>query len=323
MNHKIGQKSIFEFFSYYKFEFITELELQQKNYKTIDIYQNVLDNFMEFIDIKSIEEIDHRVIIEFIRFFEKKSKNRKFAYWTNITYKKAVKLFINFIEDDTEEKLDIKWNKIKFKKEHKERKNFKEEDLFKIQSYLSNLYRRLSMIHDKSCLPEDLKSVDYIYTINIAFKLGLYLGLRADEICKLSLNDFSKEYIFNKKKFIDIKISGKGNKQRTLPISTKYICRELEYFTKNRDKNEILLKQIKGKNLTRHSLYNYLTEICKILDIENRGVHILRHTFAMNLRENGVDLSDAQDFLGHSDPSITRIYYKRSVNQMRRVAGNI
>jgi integrase len=38
------------------------------------------------------------------------------------------------------------------------------------------------------------------------------------------------------------------------------------------------------------------------------------------MRENGVDLGDAQDFLGHSDPSITRIYYKKSQSRMRKVA---
>lgn len=40
----------------------------------------------------------------------------------------------------------------------------------------------------------------------------------------------------------------------------------------------------------------------------------------MRMRESGVDLADAQDFLGHSDPSVTRIYFKKSSSRMRKVA---
>ena len=325
MNAMVGFCDMYQFFSDYKDEFITELEIAQKDPKTIDSYQYIIDNFLVFIDEKrafmSFEQLNHRIIVEFIRFSENKSK-KEFTYWTNMAYKKVIKLFINFIEEEKEISLKIKWNKIQFKKEQTEVKSLDDDSLEKIKKYLANLYRRYSMIKDKSLLPDELKSEEHIYTVNLAFKLGIYGGLRAEEICKLSLESITKSYIDSKTQIVDVRVQGKGHKERIVPILYAHIKRELEYFSLHRNKNEPLLRQIRGKPLNRHSLYNYLEEVSKYANVQSRGVHILRHTCAMNMRENGVDLADAQDFLGHSDPSITRIYFQKSQSRMRRVASS-
>jgi integrase/recombinase XerD len=325
MNAIIGFYDMYQFFSRYKDEFITELEITQKDSKTIDSYQYIIDNFLAFVDEKkvlmSFDQLNHRIIVEFIRFSENKSK-KEFTYWTNMAYKKVIKLYINFIEEEREQILKIKWDKIQFKREQSEVKSLDDDSLEKIKKYLGNLYRRYSMIKDKSHLPDELKSEDYIYTVNLAFKLGIYGGLRAEEICKLTLNSITKSYLDSKTQIIEIKVQGKGYKERIIPILYAHIKRELEYFRLHRNENEPLLRQIRGRPLTRHSLYNYLEEVSKYANTKTRGVHILRHTCAMNMRENGVDLADAQDFLGHSDPSITRIYFQKSQNRMRRVASS-
>ncbi len=316
---------MYKFFSYFKDQFITELELQQKDPKTIDSYQYIIDNFLAYIDEKNrmttIEELNHRIISEAIKFAENKNNSlRIFSYWTNSAYKKALKLFINFIEDENELSLKIKWNKIQFKREQCEIKSLDVESLTKIKKYLSNLYRRYSMTNNKNNLCDELKSQEYIYTVNLAFKFGLYGGLRAEEICTLQPSSISEPYIDQKVAIVDITVKGKGHKERIVPILYAHIKKELDFFKIIRKSNELLFHQIRGGKLTRHSLYNYFSDITKCANVKSRGIHILRHTCAMQMRENGVDLGDAQDFLGHSDPSITRIYYKKSQSRMRKVA---
>ena len=132
---------MYKFFSYFKDQFITELELQQKDPKTIDSYQYIIDNFLAYIDEKApltkLEELNHRIISEAIRFSEHKNNPHKpFTYWTNVAYKKALKLFINFIEEENELSLKIKWNKIQFKREQSEIKSLDDESLIKIKKYL-------------------------------------------------------------------------------------------------------------------------------------------------------------------------------------------
>lgn len=176
------------------------------------------------------------------------------------------------------------------------------------------------MTKDKNNLSNELKSLEYIYTVNLAYKLGLYGALRAEEICTLKLSSFSNPYIDNKFLIIDILVEGKGHKQRIVPILYKYIQKEIEYFKTIRNDSEILLKNLKGKDITRHNLYYYFSEVAKYAKLNIKGIHILRHTCTMNMRENGIGLGDAQDFLGHSSPSVTRVYYRKSQSAMRGVA---
>ena len=176
------------------------------------------------------------------------------------------------------------------------------------------------MTNNKNNLCDELKSQEYIYTVNLAFKFGLYGGLRAEEICTLQPSSISEPYIDQKVAIVDITVKGKGHKERIVPILYAHIKKEFDFFKTIRKPNEPLFHQIKGGKLTRHSLYNYFSDITKCANVKSRGIHILRHTCAMQMRENGIDLGDAQDFLGHSDPSVTRVYYKKSQSRMRKVA---
>lgn len=327
---------ISEFFFKWQELFLDDLDLSEKDDLTYSKYESVTRFFIDYLAEKKpfnkIEEIDHRAIHKFIKYREDEAKrlkeeNKGFQYSTKISYKTILKIFLDFIEDESNDfyTFAIKWKRLTFKKEIKEKKHIDNQNLQTILNYLDNLIKRSNRIKNFNNLNKnqvkEIKNLEYVYMLNFTYKLGIYLGLRATEICKLKLSDFSKPYKLNSNDiFMDVLIHGKGSKERVLPILYKNIKKEHQFFIKKRRKDDILFRQITGGNLTRNSLYNYFDEVGKMSGTNERGCHILRHTFTHKMTENDVDLADAQDMLGHSDASTTRIYFKRNPKRMRNVA---
>jgi len=134
-------------------------------------------------------------------------------------------------------------------------------------------------------------------------------GLRVSEITTLKLSD-----LFFAEGFI--KITGKGNKQRFVPIASstqKYI--EL-YKNTIRNHMEIvkgfedtLFLNRRGKQLTRAMIFTIIKTLAVTINLQkNISPHTLRHSFATHLLENGADLRSIQMMLGHESITTTEIY---------------
>lgn len=323
-----------DFFFNWKNKFLEELDLNERSDLTYASYERVLNFFVDYITIskyKSLEEIDHKAISDFIKHREdnaKKLKNKNsFEYKTKILYRTILKIFFSFIEDDSDDKysFNIKWKRLQFKKNTKEKTHLEESIEEKVLKYLDNLIVRANRVSDWNKLNKtqkrELKNLEYVYMLNFTFKLGIYLGLRVSEICNLKLKNFSKPYkTSTNQQLIDIMIDGKGNKERRMPIVYSRIKKEHIFFKKIKRDSDSLFSQINGNALTRVSLYNYFKEVGVNSGTNLKGCHILRHTFTYKMSDSGIDVADAQDMLGHSDISTTRIYFKRNPNRMRRVA---
>jgi len=132
-------------------------------------------------------------------------------------------------------------------------------------------------------------------------------GLRVSELINLQVSDIHLEMGF-------IKVFGKGNKERIVPLGEFAIdCLNL-YLQKSRPfllrkNNSYLFVNNRGDKLTRQSFNIILKEKTKLAGI-NKSVHphMLRHSFASHLLENGLDLRMIQELLGHEDISTTEIY---------------
>lgn len=332
-------ESIESFFYKWQDDFLEDLDINEKNDLTYASYERIINYFLDYITSKStidsIEQIDHRFINQFLKYRENealrlKNKNNGFEYKTKMLYKTVLKLFFDFIEDESNDKysFNIKWKRLSFKKTTKEKTHISENNEKKILKYLDNLVSKASRIQDWTKLnktqKKEIKNLEYVYMLNFTFKLGIYMGLRVSEICSLRLKDISKPYMTNtNQQLVDILIQGKGSKERLVPIVYSRIKKEHLFFRKIRKPDDILFHQITGKNLTRNSLYNYFDEVGEFSGTGERGCHILRHTFTYKMSEAGVDVADAQDMLGHSDVSTTRIYFKRNPTRMRNVASKI
>ncbi|MGF2414141.1 tyrosine-type recombinase/integrase [Ferruginibacter sp.] len=122
-----------------------------------------------------------------------------------------------------------------------------------------------------------------------------------------------------------IKVLGKGNKERIIPISTELLLQLKEYITcKRKDFEkydaEVLLINEKGKKLYPKYVYNAVKKyLSKITTISKKSPHVLRHTFATHLMNNGADLNAVKELLGHSSLAATQIYTHNSIEKLKDI----
>lgn len=134
-------------------------------------------------------------------------------------------------------------------------------------------------------------------------------GLRVSELIGLKLSDLFFDEGF-------IKVTGKGNKQRFVPISPvniKYIsiyCNEIRVHLHIKDGfQDILFLNRRGKQLTRAMIFTIVKNLAVKINLQkNISPHTFRHSFATHLLENGADLRAIQQMLGHESITTTEIY---------------
>jgi integrase/recombinase XerD len=154
-------------------------------------------------------------------------------------------------------------------------------------------------------------------------------GLRVSELVNLHLND-----LFFKDGFI--RVTGKGDKQRIIPIGEPAVKAVEAYIperwkvlqdslgrgtktNKTRESENILFLNRYGRRLTRATIFNIVKRQTRIAGIKKDvSPHTFRHSFATHLVENGADLRSVQDMLGHSSILTTEIYTHISTAQWQR-----
>ena len=257
---------------------------------TIEAYQYELDRYIKFLntelDISDINNIRQYHIRRFIRtltgvHLAQPSINRAFS---------AIRSFHNYLAG---------------------------EEITKDNPILT-----LDMPKTPKKLPTTLssKEIDEILNaVDISKDLGirdlavleiLYSGgLRVSELCDLKLTDILLDAEM-------LRVTGKGNKQRLVPLGPRAIKCLDEYFKnvrpsyarKNQNQGRIFLSR-NGRPLTRMMVWNIIKKWVSFTDIKKDiSPHTLRHSFATHLLEGGADLRAVQEMLGHSDISTTQIY---------------
>lgn len=148
------------------------------------------------------------------------------------------------------------------------------------------------------------------YYRNIAIIETMYgCGLRVSELINLKISDLYLDEDF-------LKVTGKGNKQRLVPISSINKKCIVNYLNESRSKIKInpthsdtLFLNRRGKGLTRAMIFTIVKKLTKSVGIKkNISPHTFRHSFATHLLENGADLKTIQQMLGHESITTTEIY---------------
>lgn len=142
-------------------------------------------------------------------------------------------------------------------------------------------------------------------------------GLRVSELVNLKLSN-----LYRKEGFM--LITGKGNKQRLVPISP-IADQWLDYWLEDRNKldikaeyGDIVFLNRYGRQLTRAMIFTIIKTLAKQADIHKTiSPHTLRHSFATHLLQNGADLRIIQNLLGHEDITTTEIYTHIEIQDLR------
>jgi len=135
-------------------------------------------------------------------------------------------------------------------------------------------------------------------------------GLRVSELINLRITDLFFDQNF-------IRVIGKGNKERLVPVGAKAI-KEINLYLSNRnsvtqtiksDSENIIFLNRRGSKLTREMVFTIIKKHAKLAGIKkNISPHTFRHSFATHLVEGGADLRAVQEMLGHESIQTTEVY---------------
>jgi integrase/recombinase XerC len=146
-------------------------------------------------------------------------------------------------------------------------------------------------------------------------------GMRRAELINLEINAI--DFYVN-----TIKVLGKRNKERVIPLlaSTSdviklYLIKRKELLTINAPEKLILSK--KGNKISETFVYRLINDyFSTISEKVKRSPHVLRHSFATHLLNNGADLNSVKELLGHASLSSTQIYTHSSLSELKKVYSN-
>ncbi|MHC8950432.1 tyrosine-type recombinase/integrase [Sphingobacterium hungaricum] len=152
----------------------------------------------------------------------------------------------------------------------------------------------------------------------IVLELLFGTGIRLAELIKIKDEDID---FYNKK----ILILGKGNKQRFVPLHKTlvheidlYQCLKKDQLLQNKASRFIVTKE--GKDAYPKLIYRIVKKYLTLITSQNKkSPHVLRHTFATSLLDNGADLNAIKELLGHAGLSSTQVYTHNSAERLKSI----
>ncbi|WP_419510873.1 tyrosine-type recombinase/integrase [Alistipes sp.] len=199
-----------------------------------------------------------------------------------------------------------------------------EKDIFRLISALKTS-RRLPVFVPESRMTTivsecEYDSEDFATERNSLMILMFYAcGLRLAELVGIDRDDLSADYT-------TLRIRGKGDKQRMVPILEFVREKILHYLTLIERQNicisteKALFLTHKGKRISRSAVYRTVQEELARAGVQGKkSPHVLRHTFATHLLNGGADMREIQELLGHASLQATQVYTHNSIARLREI----
>ena len=146
----------------------------------------------------------------------------------------------------------------------------------------------------------------------LIIELFYVTGIRLSELINIKISDIDFQNQL-------IKVLGKRNKERLIPLSSSMI-EELNNFIENNQQNQFLFTNLDGKKLYTKLVYRLVNKyIGEISSVNKKSPHILRHTFATHMLNNGADINAIKELLGHANLSATQVYTHNTIEKLKTV----
>lgn len=153
-------------------------------------------------------------------------------------------------------------------------------------------------------------------TDRLILSLFYHTGMRLNELITLKEKHAD---IYNSQ----LKVLGKGNKERIIPVSAELMKEIQDYIadkpTRQKDTDNLFTNE-KGKALYPKYVYNTVKHYLSTVTTQNKkSPHILRHTFATHLMNNGAELNAVKELLGHSSLAATQVYTHNTIERLKDI----
>ncbi|MFC2130221.1 tyrosine recombinase XerC [Bacteroidota bacterium] len=141
-------------------------------------------------------------------------------------------------------------------------------------------------------------------------------GLRISEALQLNVNDIN----FSQK---TVKVLGKGRKERIVPIGDKALSALKKYLSQrarltNNSSEYALFLSVRGGRMNPVNAYRIINRLMKKhTEAPQKSPHVLRHTFATHMLDNGADIQSVSEMLGHASLSSTQVYTHISIERLK------
>jgi len=258
-------------------------------------YKKDIEQFLEFAEITKIEalsEVNHHLVRSWIvalidNGIENKSVNRKLSSLRSF-YKWLRKENITVVNPLV---------KIRGPKSSKRLPSFVKESELKVENLNQFFSDDFDGIQDR-----------------LIFEFFYQTGIRLNELIQLKDSDIQND---------SIKVLGKRNKERLIPVSNDLTSKIIEFkkMKQGQRLNALFFFSLKNGNklypkYVYRKIHLYLTIATSI---EKRSPHMLRHTFATHMLNNGAGLETLKDILGHANLSATQIYTHNSFSKLTSI----
>jgi len=286
--------------------YLRHLKYKDASTNTLEVYTRILHKLSKFIDAQTLvhclKGLNKEFFLDFIEYAAEHSSKGHFSKKTKQLYISVLKSFFTYISDNNDEfhtfenafKISIKSTK-----KTKKIKYLTNAEVTTVIEYLDDMCYNRGTYYD------------YIYAL--AIKCMLYGGLRISEVLKLKLSDFTLSDLLNDKGKHDIYElhlgETKSGEEQTALIKTEDITEELTYFKHLYSRSDYIFQSKTKKTLIhRSNFYVSVKRIMQKLSLDKKGLHLFRHTCAMQLYRKSKDILVTKEKLRHADIKTTMIY---------------